>query len=207
MSSQSKDTITIRQRFLQPSTTAHRQYEALRAFFVERAPSHEAARRFGYTPGSFRLLVHRFRHAPDQPFFLADRRASYARRSHASRRQRILALRKQNLSIYDISRALAQDGQKLTPTAIALILRQEGFARLPRRRDEERPDTPRPLQAAVADVRQLDLSPRTFRTRFGGCSSSWATWWPAIWTASWAAVPSRVPRWCPLGAPSAPCWP
>jgi hypothetical protein len=42
------------------------------------------------------------------------------------------------------------------------------LARLPRRYDEERPDTPRPTAAAVADVRQLDLRPRQRRTKFGG---------------------------------------
>jgi hypothetical protein len=168
MSSQSKDKITLRHRFLQPTNTAHRQYEALRAYLVDGLPSAQAARLFGYSPGSFRILVHRFRRNPDQSFFLADRRASHARQRHAQRRQRILALRKENLSIYDISRALDHDGQRLTPAAISLILRQEGFARLPRRRDDERPEAPRPIQAAVADVRQLDLSPRSFRTRFGG---------------------------------------
>ncbi|MGA2502289.1 MAG: hypothetical protein ABSH20_31490, partial [Tepidisphaeraceae bacterium] len=80
----------------------------------------------------------------------------------------IADLRKQNFSIYDISRALAHEGRKLSPAGIALILKQQGFARLPRRRDEERPDAPRPIQAEIADVRQLQLSPRTFRTRFGG---------------------------------------
>jgi hypothetical protein len=47
-------------------------------------------------------------------------------------------------------------------------MREEGFARLPRRRDEERPARIKPEAAAVADVRQLDLSPRSFRTRVGG---------------------------------------
>jgi hypothetical protein len=50
--------------FLTPSNATHRQYEALRAYFVERLSGTEAARRFGYTPGSFRVLVHQFRHAP-----------------------------------------------------------------------------------------------------------------------------------------------
>lgn len=35
--------------FLQPQNSTHRQYEALRAYFVERLPSAEAARRGGYT--------------------------------------------------------------------------------------------------------------------------------------------------------------
>jgi hypothetical protein len=47
-------------------------------------------------------------------------------------------------------------------------LKEEGFARLPRRYDDERPDTPRPTAAAVADVRRLDLRPRQLRTKFGG---------------------------------------
>jgi len=79
-----------------------------------------------------------------------------------------VALRKQNLSIYDINRALRQSGKTLSAPAIAAILKQEGFARLPRRRDEDRPAGVRPEIAAVADVRELDLSPREFRTKFGG---------------------------------------
>ena len=83
-------------------------------------------------------------------------------------REQVVGLRKQNLSIYDISRALEQSGKRLSPAAVSLILQQEGFARLPRRRDEERPDATRPSTAEVADVRELDLEPRRFRTRFGG---------------------------------------
>ena len=168
MSSQSNDKITLQKRFLKPVTPAQRQYEALRAFIVEGLPSEQAAKCFGYSPGSFRVLVHRFRRHPDRPFFLPDRRQEQDRQRNSARLQQILALRKQNLSIYDISRALAHDGQRLTPAAIAVILKAEGFARLPRRRDEERPAAPRPIVGDVADVRQLDLTPRTFRIAFGG---------------------------------------
>jgi hypothetical protein len=79
-----------------------------------------------------------------------------------------VALRKQNLSIYNIQRALGQNGKTLSPPAIATILKQEGFARLPRRRDEDRPPGVRPEIAAVADVRDLNLFPREFRIKFGG---------------------------------------
>ena len=41
--------------FLEPANATHRQYEALRAFFVDKVPSKEVAERFGYTPGSFRV--------------------------------------------------------------------------------------------------------------------------------------------------------
>jgi hypothetical protein len=52
--------------------------------------------------------------------------------------------------------------------AISQILKDEGFARLPRRADEERPPGSRPITADVADARRLDLSPRALRTKFGG---------------------------------------
>ncbi len=39
---------------------------------------------------------------------------------------------------------------------------------MPRRADDERPPGSRPTTADVADVRQLDLSPQSFRTKFGG---------------------------------------
>lgn len=48
------------------------------------------------------------------------------------------------------------------------ILREEGFAPLPRRLDEERPIREGPAQQAAADVREFDLSPREFDTQCGG---------------------------------------
>ena len=56
--------------FLEPSNSTHRQYEALRAYFVEGLSNKEAARRFGYIEGSFRVLVHEFRQNPHRRFFL-----------------------------------------------------------------------------------------------------------------------------------------
>jgi hypothetical protein len=154
--------------FLEPSNSTHRQYEALRAFFVEGLSSAQAARRFGYTPGSFRVLVHQFRQNPRRDFFLTAAKGPHVAPKADPLRVRVIALRKQNLSIYDISRNLAHQGDPLSPVAVAQILKDEGFARLPRRADDERPAGSRPTTADVADVRQLDLSPASFRTKFGG---------------------------------------
>jgi hypothetical protein len=157
-----------RQIFLQPTNATHRQYEALRAFFIDELPCVEVARRFGYTPGSFRVLVHQFRQDPRRDFFLKPARGPRTAPKADPLRDRIITLRKQNLSIYDISRNLAHEGHSLSPVAIGQILRDEGFARLPRRADDERPAGSRPTTADVADVRQLNLSSRSFRTKFGG---------------------------------------
>jgi hypothetical protein len=158
--------------FLEPVNATHRQYEALRAYFVDRIPSKEAAARFGYTPGSFRVLCHDFRADPGREFFLPARsRAKAAGRpaTKASRlRDKVVALRKQNLSVYDIAAVLAEQDEALSPPAIWAILSEEGFAKLPRRADEERTGRVGVTPAAVADVRAADFSPRTFGTDVGG---------------------------------------
>jgi hypothetical protein len=79
-----------------------------------------------------------------------------------------MAMRKQNCSIDEISAALKTAGHSLSPVTVSLIVTEEGVARCPRRADDERPDTPRPLAAAVAEVRRLDLRPRQLRTQVGG---------------------------------------
>jgi hypothetical protein len=154
--------------FLQPTNPTHRQYEALRAYFVEGLPSQEVATRFGYTPGSFRVLCHQFRQHPQRAFFLQPHKSPHRAPKRDPVRDQVIALRKQNCSIYDISETLKAEGHRLSPVTISLLLKEEGFARLPRRADDERPDTPRPTAAAVADVRRLDLRPRQLRTKFGG---------------------------------------
>ena len=166
--SKGKQLTELQRVFLEPADPTHRQYEALRAYFVEGLPSHEVAKRFGYTPGSFRVLCPQFRQHPQRAFFIQPRKGPHHAPKRDPIRDHVIAMRKQNFSLYDISEALKAEGHSLSPVAISLRLKEEGFARLPRRYDDERPDTPRPTAAAVADVRRLDLRPRQLRTKFGG---------------------------------------
>jgi hypothetical protein len=156
--------------FLAPESSLQRQYEALRAFFVEQLPSVEVARRFSYTPGSFRVLCHRFRHDPDfrARFFSRVPQEPALAPVRDPLRDLVVAMRKRNLSVYDIQRELAGAGHTVSINTLTLLLRKEGFARLPRRLDEERPQALRPEPAAIADVRTLSLASRSFRTRAGG---------------------------------------
>jgi hypothetical protein len=156
--------------FLTPESSLQRQYEALRAFFVEQLPSVEVARRFSYTPGSFRVLCHQFRHDPDfrARFFSRVPQEPALAPVRDPLRDLVVAMRKRNLSVYDIQRELAGAGHTVSINTLTLLLRKEGFARLPRRLDEERPQALRPEPAAIADVRTLSLASRSFRTRAGG---------------------------------------
>ena len=156
----------LAQLLLTPRNTAHRQYEALRAYLVDRLPGPEVARRFGYTYGALQQLVHQFRREPNRQFFVDSPRPGV--KTDDAIRQRIIELRKQNQSVYDISEALKNEGIPRTPAAVSEILRKEGFAKLPRRGDAERPPGTKPTAADRADVRALSLEPRTVRTKFGG---------------------------------------
>src|ERR1700693_6227987 len=113
---------SLRDRFLVPANATQRQYEALRAFVVDGLPSAEAAARFGYSPGRFRVLVHQFPHNPQRSFFVAPAHGPPSAPKSGRLRERIIAMRKQNLSIYDISQTLRDDGHPLSPAAVAVLL-------------------------------------------------------------------------------------
>src|SRR5437879_4916859 len=157
------------QRFFEePATVRQRQYEALRAYFLEEVPSAEAARSSGYSPGAFRVLCHAFRRGQLPDFFATGHagRREQPRKDRAH--EQIVALRKRNYSVYEISQALKDQGTPLSATAVREVLSEEGFASLPRRLDEERPARVGPSAEAVANVRDFLLSPREFTTRVGG---------------------------------------
>jgi hypothetical protein len=55
------DDTLCRHFFSAPAITYQRQYEALRAVFLDGCPQQEIAQRFGYSAGAFRHLVGQFR--------------------------------------------------------------------------------------------------------------------------------------------------
>ncbi|MBN2507273.1 MAG: hypothetical protein JXQ71_11320, partial [Verrucomicrobia bacterium] len=161
--------LTVPRRFfLEPKQPKQRQYEALRAFYVEGRSSKEVARAFGYSTGAFRVLCHAFIRDPDPVFFAVSRRGPRLQPKKSAARDLIIALRKQNHSVYEISQTLKDQKLPLSPTGVREVLKAEGFAPLPRRLDEERPQQPRATIEDVADVRDFSLAPRRFFTRCGG---------------------------------------
>ena len=162
------DLTECRQFFERPATPSQRQYEALRAYFIEGLASPEVARRFGYTPAAFRMLCYDFRRGQLADFFAVKRTGPQQQPKKAKLHDIVVALRKRNYSIYDISHALKEQGTPLGTTAVREILAAEGFAPLPRRLDEERPVGVAPTTEAVADVRSFALRTGEFTTRLGG---------------------------------------
>ena len=163
-----KEITDCRRFFLEPQHSKQRQYEALRRYFVDGRSSKEVAAEFGYTEGSFRVLCHHFRRDPEPAFFLIPTRGPQSQPKKSAARATIEHLRKRNHSVYEIAEALKEQGTALSATAVREVLRELGFAALPRRLDEERPDLPRPTVESAADARVFNLSPRRFPTRCGG---------------------------------------
>ena len=74
--------------FLQPRSTFHRRYEALRAFFIEGRPPAEVTLQFGYKPAALKVLISRFRHdvrGQDLPPFSSPTAAGAPRAGRAAR--------------------------------------------------------------------------------------------------------------------------
>ncbi len=149
-----------RRFFAAPATARQRQYEALRAFYMDGLPSSEVARHFGYSAGAFRVLCHAFRHRALPEFFAATRPGRREQPKKSRAHDQIVALRKRNYSVYEISQTLKEQGMALSATAVREVLAAEGFAPLPRRLDEERPVRIGPNAQAVANVGEFVLSPR-----------------------------------------------
>jgi transposase len=156
--------------FLQPQGAPQRQYEALRAFFVEGAAASEVADRLGYSLHTVNALVRDFRKDPNVRAFFAARRPGRRALDDAVH-QEIVGLRKQNYSIYDIETVLRERDIQLSYGAISRLLRREGFARLPRRLADERPrlEGARPADPPRADIdEQLYRAGTSLRTDAGG---------------------------------------
>jgi transposase len=162
------DLTECRRFFERPATPGQRQYEALRAYFIEGIASPEVARRFGYTPAAFRMLCYDFRRGELPDFFAVKRPGPQQQPKKSKVRDIVVDLRKRNYSIYDIGDVLKEQGMPLGTTAVREILAAEGFAPLPRRLDEERPVGVGPTTEAVADVRSFILRTGEFTTKVGG---------------------------------------
>jgi hypothetical protein len=122
------------EKFTAPAQVNHRRYEALRAFFVEGLTYDQAAARSGYTRWAMVNLVREYR-AGKLELFAAPRKPgppAGATPVKDRARGRVIELRRQGLSTYEISARLAAEGRPLNRTSVGEILAGEGFGRLVR---------------------------------------------------------------------------
>jgi transposase len=118
--------------FTAPDQVNHRRYEALRAFFVDGLTHAQAAARFGYTRWAMVNLVREYR-AGGLDMFAAPRKPGPPPGVTPAKdraRKRVVELRRQGLSTYEISARLSAEGTPLNRTSVGEILTEEGFGRL-----------------------------------------------------------------------------
>jgi transposase len=118
--------------FTAPTQVNHRRYEALRAFFVEGMTHAQAAGRFGYTRWAMVNLVREFRTGTLELFAPARKPGPPPGVAPAKdlARKRVIELRREGLSTYEISARLAAESTPLNRTSVGEILTEEGFGRL-----------------------------------------------------------------------------
>lgn len=118
--------------FTAPAQVNHRRYEALRAFFVDGLSYQQAADRSGYTRWAMVNLVREWR-AGRLELFAPPRKPGPPPGVAPAKdraRGRVIQLRRQGLSTYEISARLAAEHIPLNRTSVGEILAEEGFGRL-----------------------------------------------------------------------------
>src|SRR5262245_1486763 len=124
--------------FISPANALHKQYEALRAFFIEDKTTKQVANQFGYTESSVYSLVRDFKQElksgnPEKRFFLEVKRGRKKIGAEDEIVCLIILLRKKFLSVPDIKSILDAQNYSVSEKFIYDVLKKEGFARLPRR--------------------------------------------------------------------------
>ena len=123
--------------FLQPGEPAQRQYEALRAYFVEHATAAEVAEAFGYSVATVHQMAHQLR-AGRAELFRSSRPGPKGPRKAGAIRDRVLALRAHDRSVTEIAATLTGEGTPGSAQTVWSILDAEGVPRLGRRAPAER---------------------------------------------------------------------
>jgi len=160
--------------FTAPAQVSHRRYEALRAYFTQGLSYAQAGARFGYTRWAMIDLVRRWR-AGRLELFAPPRRPGPppgAAPAKDRARGRVIELRRQGLSTYEISARLAAEGRPLNRTSVGEILAAEGFGRLvrgPQPAESISPATPgRDTRLPRASVIDFDAWPAHLDTTRAG---------------------------------------
>ena len=120
--------------FRHPQDPGQRQYEALRASFLERLSARGVAERFAMSAGYVHVLRHRFQRGLVRFTFRAADIPGARRGTLAAIRARIIELRRErNLSAGQIAEIVEDEGTDISVRTVERILTQAGFPKLPRR--------------------------------------------------------------------------
>jgi transposase len=132
-----------------------KRYDALRTFFVDGLSAQEVARQYGYTTASLYSLIRDFRSwlqtEKKEDFFFKDIRFGRKEVINNDLKELIISLRKLNFSTEDILAIAHSKNYPISYGYVYNLLKNEGFARLPRRSASEKKQLEFPsMKAPVA---------------------------------------------------------
>jgi transposase-like protein len=158
--------------FARPTNVNQRRYEALRAYLHDGVPLGEAAQQFGYTPSALRSLVRDFRAGKLTLFAEPGKPGRKRAPKKDAARSRVIELRRQGRSVYEISAQLAAENVPLNRTGVGQILTEEGFGRLLRDPADQASTSPatagRDTRLPKAKVIDFAALPARVDTRLAG---------------------------------------
>ena len=163
----------LKHLFEHPASPVHRRFEICRAYYHDDWTAKAIAQRFQLHVDSVRAIVRDFAaHADIGQFFQSHRPGRKTSPLRDTVRQPVVGLRRKGATLGQICQQLESQGQSISESYLATILRQEGFTALGHRR---RPPSPgeRACDGSVvpeiADVRAFKLEPgRDIRTHVAG---------------------------------------
>jgi len=149
-----------------------RRYEALRAYLFEGASLQQAADATGYTRDALASLVRDLRAGRLTVFAPPGTPGRKSAPKKDAARGQVIELRRDGLSVYEISTRLTREGTPLGRTAVSDILREEGFGRLLRDPAPEASTSPatsgRDTQMPAAAVTDFTALPARAHTTMAG---------------------------------------
>ncbi len=113
-----------------PGQVNQRRYEALRAYLHDGASLRQAADATGYTRAALASLVRDLRAGRLTLFAPPGVPGRKSAPKKDAARGRVIELRRDGLSVYEISARLGREGTPLGRSAVSDVLREEGFGRL-----------------------------------------------------------------------------
>jgi len=158
--------------FLNPGSTAQKQFFGLRMYYLEGKNAKETAKMFGYKHRGFTTIVTDFNkklknNRPEEIFFKPTQKGRKTTVQVDGAKDIIIALRKKYYSVEEIKTILDAKSYKISERTIYNVIHREGYSRLPRRTKLAKQSLGLPKMQAEKS-RSLSFSSEKFKSTSGG---------------------------------------
>ncbi len=155
--------------FASLASSSQRNYEALKTFYLSGCTIRQVSKQFGFSDTYFKRIRSDFLkklQSGINPFFI-DKKPGPRKKERDPLIEQIIALRKKNYSIADIKALLYAESQPISMDTIDKILKNEGFAPLPKRTRMERINAKLPEKTEAPRSHALEIIKEEFTTETG----------------------------------------